>query len=401
MVSNKLKYILASVGLLLISIGACFQYMNQKDLLIEAKEAYSGFFNKKNELNEDLNIKIVTSLQQQIKTIKIFGSKKKKLQTSIEELKKYILLKDELDILYADKTFADVSLEKINKLEKKYNKLNKFYQNYLKEKITVMRNQKEFFENIELEISKLFVNNSKTILNDDVTEEQIESIRKKLSNLEKIEFVENKNNDLDIAIKLINKKDEEIRNAWVFLNIPYINQNDNKVYNGCEAACLLMGLQYKEYLKETTLQQIATDIPKSNTNNAYEGFTHDIFGLEPRDIPHWIAPNALATFGRTYSGNLNIVDATGYSLDDLNSEIENNNPVIIYATANFVSPKNWKEGAPQNLHVVLLTGYNKITKEQIVTDPGGKTDGGKIKFISKNQLEKIYNAVGKKAVIIR
>ena len=53
------------------------------------------------------------------------------------------------------------------------------------------------------------------------------------------------------------------------------------------------------------------------------------------------------------------------------------------------------------LHVLLLTGYNKITKEQIITDPWTKSNGETKWYLSKNKLESIYNAVGKKAVIIR
>ena len=47
----------------------------------------------------------------------------------------------------------------------------------------------------------------------------------------------------------------------------------------------------------------------------------------------------------------------------------NNNPVIIYMTAKFVEPKNWSNNAHSNLHVQLLTGYNKITGDQIIVDP--------------------------------
>ena len=43
----------------------------------------------------------------------------------------------------------------------------------------------------------------------------------------------------------------------------------------------------------------------------------------------------------------------------------------------------------------------KITKEQIITDPWTKSNGETKWYLSKNKLESIYNAVGKKAVIIR
>ena len=81
-----------------------------------------------------------------------------------------------------------------------------------------------------------------------------------------------------------------------------------------------MALQYKGYLNSMTLYQYATDMPKSPNNNAQEGFTHDIFTRIPNDVPHWIAPEPLARFGRTSSGNQNVVNITGASLDDLDRE---------------------------------------------------------------------------------
>ena len=162
-----------------------------------------------------------------------------------------------------------------------------------------------------------------------------------------------------------------------------------------------MGLQYKGYLKDMTLQQYVIDMPKSATNNPNEGFTHDIYTLQPNNVPHWIAPAPLADFGRKSSGNNNIIDGTGKTLRELDFEILNGNPVIIYATAKFKEPKEWIEGAPKNIHVMLLTGYNKITGEQIITDPWTQDDGKTTWTVKKEILEKSYNAVGQKSIIIQ
>ena len=160
-----------------------------------------------------------------------------------------------------------------------------------------------------------------------------------------------------------------------------------------------MGLKYKGYLQNMDIVTYATKMPK--TDNPHTGFYRSIFDTEPTNLPHWIAPGPLAQYGRDTSGNNNISDITGSTLDQLDKELENNNPVIIYATAMFAYPKNWIEEVPNNLHVMLLTGYNKITGDQIITDPWTYTSGRNKWQLSKSKLETVYNQVGKKAVVIR
>ena len=46
----------------------------------------------------------------------------------------------------------------------------------------------------------------------------------------------------------------------------------------------------------------------------FSGFTYDIYGIQPTNVPHWIAPEPLAQYGRTSSGNNGVVDGTGRSL---------------------------------------------------------------------------------------
>ena len=405
--SKKLKYLFAVLGLLFITIGGyieCSYYKSTEKYFVVVKENYSKTI--KNEKQQDsLSLSIINEVEEQVEGIARHSTEKKQMQKEIKDLKEYYLLKKEIEDLYVDeKINIDKLLLNVENIEKKYNKLLKTNKEKLKEKFEAIKTYKDNLNNIETEISNLFSSNKKDKINDTVTLNDIKKCREKLSNIEKSEFVNNKNKELDKATNLIEKREEEkrkeeIEKAWVTLKVPYINQNDNKIYNGCEAASLLMGLQYKGYLKNVTLKQIASDMPKSKTNNAYEGFTHDIFNYAPVDVPHWIAPNALAKFGRDYSGNNKVVDVSGYTLDELNQEISKNNPVVIYVTANFETPTTWIEGAPQNLHVVLLTGYNKITKEQIITDPAINSNI-KTWTLSKKQVESIYNSVGKKAVVI-
>ena len=181
--------------------------------------------------------------------------------------------------------------------------------------------------------------------------------------------------------------------------MPYISQNKNGVINGCEAACMLMALQYKGYLQNMDLVTYATNMPKST--NPFSGFTYDIFKEDPVSVPHWIAPSPLVGYGKTSSGYINIEDATGATLTDLDNQVAAGNPVIIYLTSKLNKPKAYIEGAPKNVHVLLLVGYNSITKEQILIDPWTHDDGRTSWHVSKSKIEQIYNNTSKRAVVIK
>lgn len=196
------------------------------------------------------------------------------------------------------------------------------------------------------------------------------------------------------------KRDAEIEAAWVMLETPYISQTQLGVFNGCEAASLLMGLQYKGYLKDITFYSFVDNMPKSE-DNPHEGFVRDIYDKEPKDLPHWIAPDALAKYGRASSGNDGVTDITGFSIDQLKKEIDNNNPVVFYITGGKLDdPRDWIEGIPLNVHIVLLIGYNPITKQIVVNDPSTKSSDGKM-YYDEERVNEIYNQVGRKAVVIR
>ena len=286
----------------------------------------------------------------------------------------------------------------INEINRAYNKLDDKYKDRLKKQVQDIKKQLDEINNMQERIDNLFENNNKTIVKDNVTIETIDKYLIELNKIPQKDFVIKNQIYLSNAKIEIKKK---IEAAWVKLNVPYISQNKNNILNGCEAASMLMALQYKGYLKETTLQEYVKLMPLSPNNNAEEGFTHDLYTLYPLTVPHWIAPTPLTKFGIDTSGNTNIINGTGLSIDELDQELDNNNPVIIYIIAKFNEPKEVIEGAPRNLHVMLLTGYNKITGDHFIVDPWTHDDGRTSWTVSKKLLEEKYNFVGKKAVIVR
>lgn len=243
------------------------------------------------------------------------------------------------------------------------------------------------------DLKLLYEDYDNEVLRDNITRIEFNNLKIKYSNI-KNKTIQNKINKIDEYLRK-----EEIQKAWTKLNIKYISQNENKVDNGCEAASLLMALQFKGYLKNMNLYDYSDNMPKSD--DPQKGFYLSIFEKEPTDESHWIAPKPLVDYGIKSSGNNKIIDATGYSLEELDNEVKNGNPVIIYLTSQFEEPKDWKNTVPKNLHVQLLAGYNEITKDQLVIDPWKYKKKSSYWYKSKDVVEKIYNKLGKRAVIVR
>lgn len=187
-----------------------------------------------------------------------------------------------------------------------------------------------------------------------------------------------------------------VLHAWKRLDIEYLSQNDNKLYNACEVTSLLMGLHYKGYVLDKDIFDISDSVPKSDDPS--KGFIYSIRDIYPNDKLHWIDSNALASFGKSYC-NCDVVDSTGYSILDLDKELDKGNPIVIYLTSGLKDPIN--KGIPSNLHVYLLAGYNKITLEHYLIDPWRHSDGVTSWVISNDRINYIYNSVGKRSVIIK
>ncbi len=304
--------------LILLIILICSGYITYNNYIANkkyysiTKEQYNNFF-VNNKPKEDIKLIEINKLKERVSKIKGYDKEKQDLSKKLDRLNKYYLLKEKIDSVYPNGVLvSNTSIDKINEIENDYNNLPKEYKKYFTNDISDIKKQRNDIDNIELKVSGLFTNNEKIELNSGVTRDTVEDIRNEANGLKQDDVKANINGELDKAINIIAKKEEEerkrqeeerrkleeerrkrqeaINNAWVILNVPYISQNGNNVLNGCEAASLLMGLQYKGYLTNMSLVQYASDMPKSASNNAYEGFTHDIFGLAPNNVPHWIAP---------------------------------------------------------------------------------------------------------------
>lgn len=401
-------------GITFLLVGGVLQYdIDEKNIYQEANTCYLNLFSN-DSLKSNILLKDTNSCKVKIKRV-VDNKKKKALLQKVLEVDKYIIIRDEIFSIYVDGILNDnTTVDSLNNIKKKYDKLIPRYQKYVVNSIDDMEKQLLSIKNIKAVVKSLFTDDSMTIVKDNLTRDEYNNAVNLVASLKQNNLRSNQEvylNTLNTVLtereiiyqeKLKEEKRQReiaINNAWVVLNTPYISQNLTGVFNGCEAAALLMALKYKGYLPDMDLPNFARDMPKSN--DPYQGFILDIFGTAPTNLTHWIAPEPLKNYGIAKSGNKNIINATGQSLTNLNNEISNNNPVVIYATAKFKNPKNWNGDVPNNLHVLLLAGYNKITGEQIIIDPWTHDNNFYVWQLSKNVVETIYNQVGKKAVIVR
>lgn len=355
------------------------------------------------------DIEKVELLVQKIKTKK----EKNTLITITNDLKKYINIKEKINQIFKDNVLnSEVTEEEIKNIKDDYSKLRDIYQNLVISELNTIATQYDNILNVKNMVRALYNDDSQSTVVDTITRTQYEDAFSNLQSLPQKDLVAVLTPYLEKALNYIEKKEEEekrriaeektrLEEAYVVLpNVPYISQTETMVYNGCEMASLLMGLQYKGYLKNVSLQQMANDVPK-HESDAYQGFVGPIFELEPRNYPHWIAPSALAKFGRDYSSYTNVIDITSASAEELKSEINQGNPIIVYVTGYFSPVRDWYYEVPNNFHVMLLIGYNKITGNYILHDPWSTATYNGRTEIDKTTFESIYNQIGKKAVVIR
>lgn len=420
------------LGLILFIIFFCFLYMSNKEqleiekaaklelrrkenLVIDAKKylssLYEGNIPKYN--IEESEYEIVLEKINLVEDDEI----KKELTLEIFKLKEYTEVENLITKLLNNNNLIDnYSEDDVNILNMMFDYLDDSYKPLFQEKINIINQQRRDIDNAKKSVANLFKNDELKSVKTNVTRSQYNTAKSLINKLPQKEIKNEYNNYLKKVLVKVEqrekalaeakrkaeekaKREAQIKAAWVILETPYISQNKNKIYNGCEASSLLMGLKYKGYLRNTSLKTFVDAMPKSD--DPHQGFVRDIYGFEPRDVPHWIAPDALAKFGRNYSGNSGVKDITGTSVAGLKKELDNKNPVVIYATGgNFDSPVDWVEEVPKNVHVMLLIGYNPISKQMVINDPWTKTSSGKV-YISEDRFTTIYNKIGKKAVVIR
>lgn len=371
---------------------------NQKQInvILNVEKLYKDY-NKKLPIDK-LTIQDINLINNQINQIDDIN-KRNELEEELHNLKNYILIKEKIDYLIPDGYITSkVNIDNITQLKNEIDNLNFYQKKSLLDKYGLIKYQYDQIEKFKNELKNLFLDVELKKVKSDVTVDKINNVYKLMKKLLPIDIEEENKEYFDVLENyIVAKKEEDKKNQKKLIamsyvkidNIPFISQVENKVYNGCEAASLLMALQYKNVAMDYDLNKFASEMPKSDNPN--EGFVNSIFSKEPRNIVHWIAPSALAKYGSNFSKT---TDISASEVENIINYIDNGIPVITYITYNFDKPKNIVNGIPLNLHVVLVIGYNKITENFVIFDPWK----GKIE-VEKDKFKNIYDNL-KYAVVV-
>ena len=342
----------------------------------------------------------------------------KKLLEQVESAFSYLdWTKSANNFIDKDNIVKDTLEEKdIVSLDTSMKELSKVYQKTAGEKLEFLRAEFLKMQDAKNAVNGLFTSIDRAEVRQNVRRAEYNEAKEKVDNLKQESLKQNLNEALDkvlpvieeqeriareLAEKARREREEEERKiaaSWHRLDVSpyYINQFAANIKSGCEAASLLMAAKYKGYIRGMSYQSFASNMPKSDTD-PNQGFYLSMTDLEPRDEAHWIAPAPLAAYGA--ASGISVANVSGASIDQLDNEVKNGNPVIIYLTFGFNDPKEYSKGVPRNLHVMVLSGFNSYTGEQQFYDPWPVN--GNNPTLSKARTEYLYNASGHRALVVR
>lgn len=185
------------------------------------------------------------------------------------------------------------------------------------------------------------------------------------------------------------------------LSMKNIKQNP-ELPTGCESVALTMVLNYYGFhLSKTTIA--ANYLPRSSSNFV-TAFAGNPFSSSGAGIYAPGLTNTANDFLKEKKSQLRATDITGISFKNLYKFIDDGTPVIVWNSMYMRNPignstyyavgKTWTFYTYE--HCVVLCGYNKKKNTVLINDP---LSG--LVWRSASSFEKIYNKLGKMAVVIR
>lgn len=404
---KKRKLKKSVLGILICSLLLCSGYIvvkavKNQTLYTKASEALDTLFVSEELIYEDVKEEDVNNVLYLIDQVRD-SSRKEEMQIRLQSVIDYMYVRDSLKEILQDNVLkSSVTSEELQQIIDKYDTLEPGVQTYVMDDLQSAKEQRKAIDEALDELNHWIDQDG--VVKEEVDREIYEHILEMFKALPQEDVLSDHQSKIDAVLNKIKEKEQKYQEqlaleeqrrikegTHMLYGIPIINQLEERVYNGCEAASLLMGLKYKGYASDWTLPLMASDMPKSD--DPHKGFVSDIFNYAPRDRVHWIAPDALAAYGRKfYSG---VYDISGASVEQLKAEIDAGNPVVVYGTDYYAEPGARDGEVFMNLHVQLMVGYNSYLNTIILNDPGHNEMS-----IPGNQFEYIYNHL-RFAVVIR
>ena len=344
---KKIICILIILCCAMIGIGAGYWYANQLDqkekekieeqTMSQAQKMLSQLYQDKEKTTPRLDIteKELDALQTCIEKM-TNRKEKKQLEKQFQKIKSFYHLQQTLNHFFeGDVIKKEIVKTDLLEYQKKLEKRSQVEQSLLIGKLNQGLEQLTQTETAISKLRGLFQDEKLSQVRESVNQKEYEDVYQFRKNLKQRWVLSNYEEKFQLVSEYLTKKEEEaerkaaeererqrqivlaeqrrkeeeqrkIEEAYVEITgIEFINQRTNQVLNGCEATSLLMALHYRGYATNHNLVSFANEMPKHDTD-PHQGFIHSIFDLEPKNVTHWIAPDALARFGSQYATTTNI-----------------------------------------------------------------------------------------------
>ncbi len=185
------------------------------------------------------------------------------------------------------------------------------------------------------------------------------------------------------AVKIIN---QEIKD-YVKMDVPYYNQMDVDAPNGCEATSLYMALKYKDKIDIDLTTFIQDELYDSNP---YYGFSGNPFGRKQNEDDYFtVFATPIAEYGSQYTP---CYDISHSNLEDIKAYLSQDCPVVVWGTGKFKEPQKrtfYFGEVTENLHIVLLTGYDEEKGVFFLRDPYREN----YQEVEYDQFESVYKSM--------
>lgn len=410
------------IGWSIFSIQSSFYEEKRAKRIAETVDFCKSLFEESTAISETTTEENLKDCEERLTETEESGETIEKLRTAVADAFEYLNWIKSTDKWFDERGVVKDSIGErdLAYIQETADKLSAAYKEVVAEKRGVLQSEYDKMRDSENLVNNLFTSVDRTDVRPGISRDEYNDARNHVNELNQEDLKLTLNLSLDRVLPVIEEEEriareraEQIRHereeeqrkiaeSWHNLDLSgwYINQVANGLPNGCEAASLLMAAKYKGYARGLNYRTFADDIPRSENPNS--GFYSAMDSYDPTDRAHWIAPAPLASYGSRQG--INVADVSGSSLEQLDQEVANGNPVIIYLTYNFNDPSTQTAtdapvSVPKNLHVLVLSGFNSYTGEQVFYDPSPKY-GNSHPTVSKNRIAYLYAVSGYRALVV-
>ena len=150
---------------------------------------------------DDITLKSVEKVEKSVDLV-VDKEKKKDLTTNLQELNKYIKLRDDINNYYEnDIVKSSTTLEMVNELLERNNKLIKAHQELLLPKINTIKEQVDNINTYKSSVVSLFTDNTYQTVRSDITRENLNQVLALKNNILQQDVINEQDNYLNIVDK--------------------------------------------------------------------------------------------------------------------------------------------------------------------------------------------------------